>query len=196
MAWKRDTGTCRCPWQSRRLECTIKRDRLRQTWCGRTCYWWCPRTLCSLCPHNLNSSLHWFRYITDSEDTAPLCALLLNIKKLKKFWGYAGPITWEQVFVMVYVALNRGSEHTRWSVVLKPSYFRTTWEMPMPFVYHYWSAVFSDRNMYSIILPLTVKYLKTVWNSNLNKTWGSKNQINVIMRRMCQFRESFQHSSL
>ena len=93
--------------------------------------------------------------------------------------GYAGPITWKQVFVIVYVALNCGSE-----ALIFPNH-----------VYHYWSAIFSNRNVYSIILPLTVKYLKIVWNSNLNKTWGSKNQINVMMLRMCQFRESFQHSS-
>ena len=85
MSWKRCTGTRWCPWQSRRLECMIKTDKLRLTQGGRTCYWWCPYALCSLCPHNLNISLHWFRYITDSKDTATLCALLLSIKKLKKF---------------------------------------------------------------------------------------------------------------
>jgi hypothetical protein len=30
----------------RRLECLIKREGLRQTWCQRICYWWYPYTLC------------------------------------------------------------------------------------------------------------------------------------------------------
>ena len=29
----------------RRLECLIKREGLRQTWCERICCWWCPCTL-------------------------------------------------------------------------------------------------------------------------------------------------------
>jgi len=70
---------------------------------GRICYWWCPYTLCSLCPHNLNGSLHWLRCIKDSEDTAPLCALILCIKKLKKFWVH--PLTSQRLLNTKFYSL-------------------------------------------------------------------------------------------
>jgi hypothetical protein len=46
ISWTGGSGTCWCPWQSRRLECSIMREGLRQTGCGRTCYWWCLYTWC------------------------------------------------------------------------------------------------------------------------------------------------------
>jgi len=42
MTWTWSTGTCQCPSQSRRLECSIMREGLRQIQCGSTCYCWCP----------------------------------------------------------------------------------------------------------------------------------------------------------